>query len=213
MSKPNNTLPSVSPLFLVSLFDAAHKQGDATKAVVALLKSVKIKWSDDALVERLGVAFKTGHLAGALALNKAEAETIAALKPYNKDKPSSDERKTSEQDRAWRTATSAWSYASLRAGMPSKQTGKVRAPQMPGTREEPSSRDEGKSPDASQTLHTPVAKDVTDVSMFALHVADVLRKFENANAATKFGPYRSIFEAFILAVTTEINAQMTSPSA
>lgn len=193
-------------LFLVNVYDNAKKLGEATTAVISLLRSGKIKWSNDKLVGMVADAFKLGRLAGTLGVTREAAKLIVDKKPWSDGKAGDDVR-TEAEHKAWRAAVSAWSYVALQAGMPSAQTGKVRAPQMAGARDT-SSKDAGKSADASEDLGdipVPMVTRPQDVAVFALRMADTIRKFENRNAGVKMDAYRTIFDAFVEAVQTQVN--------
>lgn len=189
--------------YLVQVYDAAHKQGEATTAVVALLKGA-FKWSNEELVKAVGEAFKLGRIAGTLGVTREDAQTILGNRPPKQGREQDDKTRTPVQDRAVRTATSAWSYACLQAGMPSKQTGKTRAPQMAGSKDAPgTTSDENNETTVPVTLDKvsiPRVRNTSDVAMFALSMADAILKFENRNADVKFDAYRQVFTSFVESV-------------
>lgn len=191
---------SNNALFLVSVFDAARVQGEATTKVISLLKSGKIKWSDKDLVGTITNEFKLGRTAGSLDVTRDEANVIAGKKPFKIGKLGDDVR-TEREHKAWRAAISAWSYVALQAGMPSAQTGKVRAPQMAGARDTtPNGDDANEDGDDKIVQGVPRARTTQDVAIFALRVADVIVKFQNQNADVKFDAYREAFRAYVEAI-------------
>lgn len=197
----DNHMPS--PAFCVSVFDAAKTYGSASVAIIALLKSGSVTWTDPASVEPVHYAFMQGSVAGILAISREAAIDVLARKGFVKGKAASIERRDEAQQNAYRAAITRWSYAAQAAGMPSRVTGAPRPGKNTKSAKAKAAAKAAKlaTPIALQAVVVPKAKTFDDVKMFARNVAALMRKFENANAAASFGEYRNLIDGFVDGVT------------
>jgi hypothetical protein len=170
------------------LFAAVRLGSKNFKQVLELL--AKTQWTNKDHVDAIKVTYQLGFYAG-LAGNctRAQAEGVFKLKPAKDG--GDDKHRTLEQHRNVRCAISAWSHIALRAGMPNARTGKVRPAKQPVA-----AAPATPAPSTIKSVIVPKAKTQDDVRSFALEVATLMRKFENANAKASFGDYRMVFDSF-----------------
>ena len=117
------TAPRKADATLDSIFACAKTLGSATREMLTLLRTGKT----DARREQMAKEFQLGRICGALQVDRAKAEALIALKPYDKKKAGADRRNATEQG-AVQAARSLWSSIGKVAGFPNKRNGATRAP-------------------------------------------------------------------------------------
>lgn len=170
------------------LFAAVRLGSKNFKAVLEILS--KTQWSNEDHVKAIKTTYQLGFYAG-LAGNctRAQAEAVFKFKPFKDG--GKDDCRTLDQHRNVRCAISAWSHIALRAGMPNARTGAKRKAKTPVAAPVADA-----APRTLKSVLVPKAKSQDDVRAFALEVATLMRKFENANAKASFGDYRMVFDSF-----------------
>lgn len=184
-------------IFLASVFEGARKSGTATQDLVKIIQARKITWSSKAVVNELRGEFYLGRIAGSLGLDRVKADHVAG-KIKHKPGANTDDRRTLEEERAYRAAKSAWSHVAMLAGQPNKVTGNKRAArQTTGTKQEVTLAPIAEVASVmSPTLTMPRAEKVADVHAFALRMRDLVTGYINQNAKMVSGPVGDLLRHF-----------------